>query len=96
MTTRQKRRFVANNTAQIETPIATISPSSVERLLGAQVHEDMRWVEHILENENSLVKSLNVILGAIKNLSKVASFKTRKTIVSGIFTSKLIYPMPLW
>ena len=96
MTTRQKRRFVATHTVQIETPTATISPSCVERLLGAQVHEDMRWVEHILENENSLVKSLNVRLGAIKKLSNVASFKTRKTIASGIFMSKLIYLMPLW
>jgi hypothetical protein len=42
------------------------------------------------------VKSLNVRLGAIKKLSKVASFKTRKTIASGIFMSKLIYLMPLW
>ena len=57
MTTRQKRRCVATNTVQIEAPTAIISPSCVERLLGAQVHEDMRWVEHILENENSQVKS---------------------------------------
>ena len=71
MTTRQKRRFVATNTVQIETPTSTISSSCVERLLGAQVPEDMGWVDHILENENSLVKSFNVRFGAIKKLSKV-------------------------
>ena len=96
MTSRQKRRHVDTNSVQIETPTAMISPSSDERLLGAQVHQDMRWVEHILDSENSLVKSLNVRQGALKKLSHVASFKTRKIIASGIFMSKLIYLMPLW
>ena len=96
MTTRQKRRFVNTNTVQIQTPTAVISPSEVERLLGAQVHQDMRWVEHILGNENSLVKSLNQRLGAIKKLANMSSFKTRKTVATGIFMSKLIYLMPLW
>ena len=96
MTTRQKRRTVDTNQVQIQTPTATITPSKVERLLGAQVHQDMRWVEHILENEASLVKSLNLRLGAIKKLANMASFQTRKTIATGIFMSKLIYLMPLW
>ena len=96
MTTRQKRRYVNTNNIRIQTPTATISPSPVEKLLCAQVHQDMRWVEHILENENSLVKSLNLRLGALKKISKVASFKTRKMVASGIFMSKLIYLIPLW
>ena len=96
MKTRQKRRFVNTNNIKIETPTAIITPSPVERLLGAQVHQDMRWVEHILENENSLIKSLHLRQGALKKLRNIASFKTRKIIASGIFMSKLIYLMPLW
>jgi hypothetical protein len=96
MTTRQKRRFVNTNNVQIETPTAIIKPSNVERLLGAQVHQDMRWVEHILDSDQSLVKSLNLRVGALSKISKLTSFKTRKTIASGIFMSKLIYLMPLW
>ena len=96
MTTRQKRRFIDTDSVQIQTPSAIIKPSSVERLLGAQVHQDMRWVEHILESESSLVKSLNIRVGALKKLSNMASFKTRKIVASGIFMSKLIYLMPLW
>ena len=96
MTTRQKRRLVPTNTVNIVTPTATISPSSVERLLGAQVHQDLRWVEHILDSDSSLVKSLNLRLNALIKLSSVASFKTRKTIASGIFMSKLIYLIPVW
>jgi hypothetical protein len=48
MSTRQKRRFVDTSSVKIETPTAIIRPSNVEQLLGAQVHQDMRWVEHIL------------------------------------------------
>ena len=47
------------STITINTPSAIIAPSEVERLLGAQVHRDMRWREHLLDNEDALVKSLN-------------------------------------
>ena len=96
MFTRQKRRFVDTSSVQIQTPTAIISPSTVEQLLGAQVHQDMRWVEHILESDKSLVKALNLRIGALKKVSCIASFKTRKTIANAIFMSKLIYLMPLW
>jgi hypothetical protein len=96
MSKRQKRRFVNPNTIYIETPTATITKSTVERLLGGQVYQDLHWVEHILDRDNSLVKSLNLRLGALKKVAHVTSFKTRKTIASGIFMSKLIYLMPLW
>ena len=69
MTTRQKRRVVATSTVTIVTPTATITPSTVERLLGAQVHHDLRWAEHILDGDDSLVKSLNLRLGALRKLS---------------------------
>ena len=96
LTTRQKRRLVDTSSVQIETPTAIITPSRVEQLLGAQVHQDMRWVEHILDSDKSLVKALNLRLGALKKLTFVASFKTRKSIANGIFMSKLIYLMPVW
>ena len=46
--------------------------------------------------KNSMVKSLNKRLGALRKIQKTASFKTRKMIATGIFMSKLIYLMPLW
>ena len=81
-TTRQKRRFINTNNVQIETATAIIKPSNVERLLGAQVHQNIRWVEHILDSDQSLVKSLNLRGGAPSKIIKLASFKTRKTIAS--------------
>ena len=96
LTTRQKRRYVDTNSVRIETPTASIKPSRVEQLLGAQVHQDLRWVNHILDSDASLLKALNMRIGALRNVINIASFKTRKAIGNGIFLSKLIYLMPLW
>ena len=49
-----------------------------------------------MDNEHSLLKSLSQRQGAIKKVSKVASFKSRKMIANGVFMSKLIYLMPVW
>ena len=96
LTTRQKRKYVDTDSVRIETPTASIKPSKTEQLLGAQVHQDIRWVEHILDSDVSLVKALNMRIGALKKVGNIASFKTRKAIGNGIFMSKLIYLMPLW
>ena len=48
------------------------------------------WKEHILNNKDFLLNSLNKRVGAIKKIIKSASFKTRKMI------AKLIYLMPVW
>ena len=96
MSTWQKRAHRSTGTITINTPTAVIAPSEVERLLGAQIHQDMKWKEHILDNDNALVKSLNQRVGAIKKISRFSSFRTRKMIANGIFISKLIYLMPVW
>ena len=74
MSTRQKRAY--RDTITINTPTAIITPSKVKRLLGAQVHQDMHWKEHLVENYDFLLKSLNKRAGAIKKISRTASFKT--------------------
>ena len=96
MSTWQKRAHRSTGTITINTPTAVIAPSEVERLLGAQIHQDMKWKEHILDNDNALVKSLNQRVGAIRKISRFSSFRTRKMIANGIFISKLIYLMPVW
>ena len=67
-------------TTTINTSTAIITTSKVDRLLGAQVHQDIMWKEHILENDDSLLKSLNKRAGALKKISRTASFKTRKMV----------------
>jgi hypothetical protein len=96
MSTRQKRRFRDTSTITINTPTAVITPSPVERLLGAQINQAMHWKEHIRDNKHALLKSLNTRATAMKKISKTTSLKTRKMIANGICMSKLIYLMPVW
>ena len=39
---------------------------------------------------------MNKRVGAVRKISKSASFKSRKMIANGLFISKLIYLMPVW
>ena len=63
--------------------------SKVERLLGLYLHQNMKFSEHIRDNEKSLLKSLNTRLNTLKQTKKFASFKQQLAIANGIFFSKL-------
>ena len=78
------------------TPTEVIESSEVEKLLGAWLHQNMKWAEHVSGNKESLVRSLSVRVGALQQVCKVAAFKSRKMIADGIFMSKLVYIIPLW
>ena len=95
MTTNRMRR---NNQPSVEitTPAEVIQTTECEKLLGAIIHEDLKWTEYIQNNEKSLLSQLNTRLNALKKLSKIAGFKTRLMVANGIFMSKLIYLIALW
>ena len=95
MTTEQKRRYHPT-TVTIKTDNEIIETTEAERLLGAYIHQDMKWTEYIRNNDNSLLHCLNKRLGALKMISKSASFKARLLVANGIFMSKLIFMIPLW
>jgi hypothetical protein len=100
MSTSQARlsRERKGNTAKvvINTPLKNIEPSESEKLLGCWLHQDMKWGEHLQDNDESLIRSLNSRVGAIKMVCRVANFKTRKMIADGVFMSKLTYLIALW
>ena len=43
-----------------------------------------------------MLKILNKRLNALKKVSKVSSFKSRKMVANGIIISRLVYLIPLW
>ena len=96
MRTDAARRCQPNFTVQLYTGNEIIQPSKSELLLGGIINQNYKWTEFIRDNNNSLIKSLNMRLGALKKVSNAASFKTRKLLANGIFISKLLYLMPLW
>ena len=96
LTTSQGRRRAEADHVQITTPTANIVPSSSEKLLGAWIHQDLKWSEHLQDNQESLMRSLSLRLGALKKLGRVASLRTRKMIANGVFMSKLSYLISVW
>ena len=95
-TSKARRRSDPSNLVSITTPTEVIEPSSCEKLLGGYIHQDMKWNEHLQDNQDSLIKSLGSRLGALKMVGKVANFKNRKMIAEGILISKLSYLIALW
>ena len=57
------------------------------KLVGGFVHQEMKWNEHLQDNNESLMKSLRSRIGALKLVGKVAYFKVRKMIAEGIIMS---------
>ena len=95
-TSQARRRAGPNLNVVISTPAADISSTSSEKLLGAWIHQDLKWAEHLQDNQESLLKSLTTRLSALKKLGQVASLKTRKMIANGVFMSKLSYLISVW
>ena len=86
LTTSQTRRRAGGfENVVISTPAGDISPTPVEKLLGAWIHQDLKWSEHLQDNDENLVKALTTRLSGIKMVCKVAAFQTRKMIASGHF-----------
>ena len=95
MTTSQNRR-VNNPKIQVTTPTETIETTDTEKLLGGFIHQDLKWAEHIVDNDKSLVRSLTTRLNALKKICGYSCLKTRLMVANGIFLSKLIYLIHLW
>ena len=73
-----------------------IKPSSTEKLLGCQISEDLKWKEHILLGEQSLVKQLTSRVNGLCLISDKATKQTRLMVANGIVMSKLSYLIQLW
>ena len=82
--------------ATLNTGNEVINPSRSETLLGCKIHENMNFSEHHLDSKDSLIKTLNKRIGALKQIKKAASFKAKLNIANGIIMSKILYLMPLY
>ena len=95
MCTSQRQRQIPRDFSMLaENHVIRVSES--ERLLGAYIQSNMKWLDHVRNNRSSVLQSLNKRQGALKKIASVASFKTRLTIANGIFMSKLVFMIPLW
>ena len=84
------RSKLTDNSINLNTGQEIIGTSKTEKLLGGLINQNLKWTEHILLSEESLVKKLGTRLNALKQIGKIADFKTRKMFTDGLFMSKLI------
>ena len=68
------------------------SDDKVETLLGCQIEPGLKWHKQIDE----LLKKLKKRLTALENLRNIIPYHLRKTITEGIFTSVLVYCLPVF
>ena len=95
-TSQARVRAHSCNLVEIRTPTEIIRPTCHEKLLGCWVQDNLKWSDHLRDHKESLIKALSRRCSAVKKLAKITSFKDRKMLAEGIFTSKLTYLIALW
>ena len=73
------------NSITLDTGQEMIRTTECENLLGGCISQNLKWTNHILLNEKSLVKQVGTRLNALRKISKVADFRTRKMLADGLF-----------
>lgn len=66
------------------------------KLLGCQISKDLKWKEHILTNEASVIRQMTSRVNGLCLVSHRATFGTRLMIANGIVISRLCYLFQLW
>ena len=84
------------NSVRLSAGPYTILPTANEKLLGAQISQDMKWNHHILGSDDSLTKQLTSRINGLSMISSRATMATRLTVANGIVMSKLCYLIQLW
>jgi hypothetical protein len=73
-----------------------IKPTETEKLLGGQVHQSLKWNQHLADGKSSIIKQLTSRNNGLKKISKNAKFNTRLMVANGAVQSKLVYLITLW
>ena len=75
---------------------SVIQPSVTGRLLGAVISQDLKWNQHIQNNQGSLMAQITSRINGLKRIARSSSFRTRRMVADGIVISKLVYLINLW
>ena len=73
-----------------------IMPSKQEKLLGCIVSENMKWRQHILDDEHFMVRQLTSRVNGLAMITYKADFSTKLMVANGIVVSKVFYLTKLW
>ena len=90
------RHAKPNMDIKLNTGQEVIESSSREKLLGGWISQNLKFTEHILSGDSSLIKTLNTRICGLRKVSRFLSFSSRKMIANGIIMSKIMYLIPVW
>ena len=72
-----------------------ILPSKQEQLLSCTISDDMKWRQHVIGSEHSMIKQITNRVNRLAMISTGADFKTKLMVANGIVMSKLCYLVQL-
>ena len=90
------RRARPDYTVKLNTGSGIIQTSKSEKLLGGIILQNLKFSDHIQNDDKAMLKILNIRLSALKKVSQYTSFKTRKAVANGVIMSRIVYLIPLW
>ena len=75
-----------------------IRESSSEKVLGVVINDVATWKHHFYGDDNNLglLKELSKRLGILRKLSNFLPQRKLRTVVNGLFTSKMLYCITAW
>jgi hypothetical protein len=73
-----------------------VTPVCETKLLGGIVRKDMFWKSHIHSGKDSLLKSVNRKIGALRQVSRKLSLKSKTALANGVIMSRLVYLISVW
>ena len=91
-----RRHAALRQQVSIDTGTVVVTPVETEKLLGLNIHQSLKWKEHVLDSKKSMVNTLTTRLNALKQVSRNASFKTRLMVANACFMSIITYMVAVW
>ena len=92
----KKGQGAAREAVSLQAGAHIIKPVQTVKLLGGHISEDLKWKEHLLTNEHSVIRQLTSRVNGLCLISPRATFQTRLMVANGIVISQLCYLIQLW
>ena len=91
-----KKHVTVREEVQVDTGTVIVTPVESSKLLGLNIHQTLKWKEHLISGNDSLLTVLARRLSVLKRTSRNASFKTRLKVANACFMSILTYMITIW
>jgi hypothetical protein len=73
-----------------------IEKSSSAKLLGGVISQDLKWKEHLLTSDQSVMRQVTSRVNGLSLISPRALFNTRLMVANGVVISKICFLIQLW